>query len=131
MSRENVEVVRRSVDAWNRRNQKAWLALYHPDVEVDWSRSRGPLKGFYHGRAALQSFWNDYWSVFEAAHFEAHDFIDGGSEVVVPNTTHVRGRQGIETVARSNVVYTVEHGQITRFRMFQERAEALAAAGLS
>jgi ketosteroid isomerase-like protein len=130
MSQENVEVVRRWVDAWNRCDQKAWLTLHHPDVEVDWSRSRGPLKGFYHGRAALQSFWNDYWSVFEAAQFEAHDFIDGGSEVVVPNTTHVRGRQGIETVARSNFVYTVEHGQITRFRMFQEPAEALEAAGL-
>jgi ketosteroid isomerase-like protein len=130
MSRENVEVVRRSVDAWNRRNQKAWLALYHPEVEVDWSRSRGPLKGLYHGRAALQSFWNDYWSIFEAAQLEVHDFIDSGSEVVVPNTAHVRGRQGIEAVARSNFVYTVENGQIKRFRMFQERAEALAAVGL-
>jgi hypothetical protein len=32
--------------------------------------------------------------------------------------------------ARSTFVYTVENGQITRHRMFQERAEALAAAGL-
>jgi ketosteroid isomerase-like protein len=130
MSRANVEVVRRSVDAWNGRNQKAWLALYHPDVDVDWSRSRGPLKGLYHGRAALQSFWNDYWSVFEVAQLVAHDFIDAGSEVVVPNTAHVRGPQGVEAVARSNFVYTVENDQITRFRMFQERAEALEAAGL-
>jgi hypothetical protein len=33
--------------------------------------------------------------------------------------------------ARSTFVYTVENGLITRLRMFQERAEALEAAGLS
>ena len=32
-------------------------------------------------------------------------------------------------VARSTFVYTVEKGQITRLRMFQELADALEAAG--
>jgi hypothetical protein len=49
---------------------------------------------------------------------------------VVPNTAHIRGRDGIEVVARSTYVFTVENGQITRQRMFQGRAEALEAAGL-
>jgi ketosteroid isomerase-like protein len=49
---------------------------------------------------------------------------------VVPNTATFRGRQGIEVVARSAFVFTVENGQITRFRLFQERAEALQSAGL-
>ena len=50
---------------------------------------------------------------------------------MVPNTSRIRGRQGIEVVARSNFVFTVENGRITRLRMFQERAEALEAAGVS
>ena len=50
---------------------------------------------------------------------------------MVPNTAHIRGRQGIEVVARRPFVYTVENGQITRQRMFQDEAEALEAAGLS
>jgi hypothetical protein len=33
-------------------------------------------------------------------------------------------------IARSTFVYTVENGQITRIRMFQELSEALEAAGL-
>ena len=49
---------------------------------------------------------------------------------MVPNTAHMQGREGIEVVARSAFVYTVENGQITRLRLFQERAEALEAAGL-
>jgi hypothetical protein len=32
--------------------------------------------------------------------------------------------------ARSTQVFTVENGQITRLRLFQERADALEAVGL-
>jgi len=42
----------------------------------------------------------------------------------------VRGREGIEVVARTALVNAVENGQITRLRMFQEQAEALEAVGL-
>jgi ketosteroid isomerase-like protein len=43
----------------------------------------------------------------------------------------MRGRDGIEVTARSALVYTVENGEITRLRLFQERAEAFEAVGLS
>jgi ketosteroid isomerase-like protein len=57
-------------------------------------------------------------------------FAEAGSEVVVSNTAYMQGRDGIEVIARAALVYTVENGQITRLRMFQERADALEAAGL-
>ena len=131
MSEENVETVRRYNDAWNRRDLTAWLALLSSGAEVDWSRSRGPLKGVYRGPGELEVFWDAFWSTFEDVQVEYHGFTEVGSEVVVPNTAHVRGRQGIEVVARSTFVFTVENGRITRLRMFQDQAEALEAAGLS
>jgi ketosteroid isomerase-like protein len=131
MSEENVDVVRRLNEAWNRRDLTAWLASLHPDAEYDWSRSRGPLKGVYRGHGELEAFWDAFHSTFEDVQVEHHSFTEVGSEVVVPNTAHIRGRQGIEVVARSAFVFTVEKGRITRVRMFQERAEALEAAGLS
>ena len=130
MSGENVEVVRRLLEAWNRRDLTAMSALWRSDGEVDWSRARGPLKGVYRGRGGLQTFWSEFFSTFEDVQIETHDFTDAGSEVVVSNTAHARGRDGIEVTARSTFVYTVESGQITRLRMFQERADALEAAGL-
>jgi ketosteroid isomerase-like protein len=51
--------------------------------------------------------------------------------VLVWNTVHMWGRDGIEVTARSALVFTVENGEITRLRLFDERAEALEAAGLS
>ena len=97
---------------------------------MDWSRSRGPLKGVYRGHAELEAFW-DGWLTFDWVELETYDLTEAGSEVVVPNTATFRGRQGIEVVARSAFVFTVEDGQIVRQRLFQERAEALEAAGLS
>ena len=128
---ENVETVRRHNEAWNRRDLTAWLGSFGSGAEVDWSRSRGPLRGVYRGYGELEAFWDAFWSIFEDVQVEFHGYTEVGSEVVVPNTSHILGRQGIEVVARSNFVYTVENGRITRLRMFQERAEALEAAGHS
>jgi ketosteroid isomerase-like protein len=130
MSQENVEVVRRNFEAWNRRDLTTWLASFRSDAEIDWSRSRAPFKGVYRGHGELEVFWDEFWSTFEDVQLETHDFTEVGSEVVVPNTAHMRGRQGIEVVARTTLVLTVDNGQITRLRLFDERAEALEAVGL-
>jgi ketosteroid isomerase-like protein len=132
MSQENVDVVQRHVEAWNRRDLAAYLASFASDAEIDWSRSRGPHKGVYRGHGEIEAFWDVWWSTFEDVQMETtHGFVEAGSEVVYSQTTHIRGRDGIEVSARSTFLFTVEGGLITRFRMFDERAEALEAAGLS
>jgi ketosteroid isomerase-like protein len=131
VSEENVETVQRHIEGWNRRDLKAWLASYHPEAEIDWSRSRGPLKGVYRGHGEHEAFWGEFWSTFQDIQLETHGLIEAGSEVVFSNTAHLRGREGIEVSARSTQVFTVENGQISRLRLFQDPAEALEAAGLS
>jgi ketosteroid isomerase-like protein len=125
-----VEVVRRHSEAWNRRDLMTLFALWRSDAEIDWSRSRGPLKGVYRGHRELETFWSEFWSTFEVVELELSDFRQTGPYVVASNTAHMRGRDGVEVTARSTSVYTVENGQVTRLRLFQERAEALEAVGL-
>jgi ketosteroid isomerase-like protein len=60
MSQENVEIVRRGVETWNRRDLTTWLASFSNDGEIDWSRSRGPLKGVYSGRGEREAFWDAF-----------------------------------------------------------------------
>jgi ketosteroid isomerase-like protein len=62
MSQENFEVVRRSIEAWNRRDVATWLAVFSSDAEIDWSRARGPFKGVYRGRGKQEAFWDVFWS---------------------------------------------------------------------
>ena len=104
---------------------------FRPDAGIYWSRSRAPLRGVYRGSHGREAFWDEFWATFADLRVETHGFTKDGSEVVVSNTAHMRGRDGIEAIARSTLVYTVESGQITRLRLFQERAEALEAVGLS
>ena len=125
-----MEVVQRNIEAWNQRDLTTWLATFRSDAEIDWSRARAPFKGVYRGYGELEVFWDEFWSTFEASELEVHDLTGAGSEVVLWNTAHMRGRDGIEVTARSALVFTVENGEITRLRLFQERAEALEAAGL-
>jgi ketosteroid isomerase-like protein len=131
MSQENVEIVRRSIEAWNQRDMATWMAAHHRDAELDWSRSRAPFKGVYRGRAEQETFWNLFWATFADVHIDCHDFTEAGKEVVLSNTARMRGRQGIEVTARNALVFKLEGGQITRLRLFQERSDAFEALGLS
>jgi ketosteroid isomerase-like protein len=130
MSKENVEIVQRSLDAYNRRDFEAVRAISDPDVEVDWSASRGLEVGVYRGIEDVLRFYRTFFDTFERVDVEPDRFIESGDAVVVPNTAHVGGRDGIETVARSTLVFEVRSGLITHIRLYQETKEALEALGL-
>jgi ketosteroid isomerase-like protein len=130
MSQENVEIARAAVDAFNRRDFKAWEALSHPDVEIDWSASRGLEARVYRGREDATRFFRTF-ETFESVVFGPERFIDAGDSVVIPNTSRFTGRDGIEAIARSALVYEVRGGRVARVCLYQDTAEALEAAGLS
>jgi ketosteroid isomerase-like protein len=130
MSQENVEVVKQAIAAYNRRDLDAIGALNHPDVELDWSASRGLEAGIYQGREEVLRFYKNFLEMFEVT-FAPDRFIESGDSVVVPNSAQVRGRDGIETVARSALVFEIRSGRVARLCLFQETREALEAVGLS
>jgi uncharacterized protein len=130
MSQENVEIVRRAIAAYNRRDFEAMRALNHPDVQLDWSASRGLEAGVYQGQEEVLRFYQNFLETFEEVNIEPDRFIESGESVVVPNSAQIRGRNGIETVARSALVFEVRSGRLARVCLYQETHEALEAAGL-
>jgi ketosteroid isomerase-like protein len=131
MSQENVEIVQRSIAAYNRRDFEALRELSHPELEVDWSASRGLEAGVYRGLEEVLRFYQGFLDTFEQVDVEPNRFIKSADSVVVPNTAYVRGRDGIETVARSAFIFEVRGGLVARICLYQEMHEALEAAGLS
>jgi ketosteroid isomerase-like protein len=131
MSQENVGIVRAALDAYTRRDFVGMRALNHSDMELDWSASRGLLAGVYRGLDEVFGLYRDYFATFEEVVVEPERFIESGDSVIVPNTAQVRGRDGIETVARSALVFEVRDGLIGRICLYQEAREALEAFGLS
>src|SRR5271169_3544941 len=104
MSQENVDIVRQSIDAYNRRDIDGIRAFNHQDIVLDWSASRGWVAGVYRGTDAVIAFFEDYFDAFEEILIEPAGFIDAGASVVVPNLSRSRGRDGIEVLARSTFV---------------------------
>jgi ketosteroid isomerase-like protein len=131
MSQENIDVVRQTLDAYSRRDIEALRTLNHPDLELDWSASRGSLAGVYRGLDEAFRFYAEYYETFEETVVKPDRFIDVGDFVVVPNVAYQRGRDGIEASARSTLVYTVHDGRVTRVCLYQEQHEALKAVRLT
>jgi ketosteroid isomerase-like protein len=131
MSQENVELAKRCFDAYNRRDIEALRALNDPDVEVDWSASRGLEAGVYRGFDAVFDFYTGYLEAFEEIEFVAEGFIEVGESVVVPNVARSRGREGIEVLARSALLMTFRRGRVNRICLYQDTEQALKAVGLA
>src|SRR5262245_24157385 len=130
MSDENVEIVRRTVDAFNRGDKTAWLALYDPDVEVtpidDW-----PDTGAIRGREAV---WDFYLDVAETLNYGPayFEFVDAAPDRVLGHQRHEGSGQSSGAVVEVDywLVTTLREGKILRGEWFADRAEALEAAGL-
>jgi len=130
VSQENVEIVRRSLEAFARRDVEALRSLNDPGMELDWSESKGWLAGIYRGFDEALRFYEGYFQAFEATVIEPDHFIETGESVVVPNVAKQRGRDGIEVSARGTFVFTLRDHKIIRIRLYQETDDALKAVGL-
>jgi ketosteroid isomerase-like protein len=131
MSQENVDVVRQALDAYTQRNIGALRSLADPDMELDWSASRGWLAGVYRGIDEALRFYSGYFEAFDEIVIKPDSFIEAGDSVVVPNVAYQRGRDGIDVSARSTLVFTLGSRRITRICLYQETEEALKAVGLA
>ena len=131
MSQENVDIVKAAYDAANRDD---WDALYKdmaPGFELDMSRAVGPVNGVLSLDQVRRALEEDVAGCWESLRIEPHELIEVGDHVVVPNTGHMVGRDGIEVEARVTFVFTIRNGAIERVTMYQERQDALEAVGLS
>jgi ketosteroid isomerase-like protein len=126
---QNVEVVRRAHEAFNRSGLDAFLEHLHPDAEYDITAAIGPYAGTYYGRSAIRNFLRDYFDSWEYVQLESEDFLDVGEDhVVFLLHMHMRGKgSGIEIDARPTNVWTVRAGEAVRIAVYNGRDEALEA----
>jgi ketosteroid isomerase-like protein len=133
MSEENVEKVFRAYSAWNRRDFDA--AIADADPEVEWTMvgtTRFPgTAGTYHGHDGVREFWRVFIEPWEEFRTEIEGTRATGDLVVAFVRFHAKAREGLELEAPFVHLLEFREGTIVRFRSFDDRAEALEAAGLS
>jgi ketosteroid isomerase-like protein len=131
MSEENVEVVRRSLDAWNRTDWEQLQAIYAPDVIVvaprEWPEAEG-ARGWEEWRLQIERL-KESWEVERLEPDEIRALPDG--RVFARFVWVASGRaSGAPTGVPMASVSAIQGGQIKRIEFFLNFNAALEAAGL-
>lgn len=127
--KENVRLYRQGIDAFNRRELDAFLALAHPEV-VGFSRVLAVEGGTYHGHDGTREWWNNLLGVFPDFTIEIVSVRDAGPLTVSELCNRAHGQAG---AALEEAVWQVSEwrdGQVVRWQIYKSESEALEAAGI-
>jgi ketosteroid isomerase-like protein len=134
MSEENEEVIRQSLNAFNRRDFDAWAAFLSPEVEWESLRDVPGIREVYRGRAEAREWAEVVLEAVESGvHIEFEEIRDLGDDRVFSRiVTTGRGRgSGVPFEFHTWQLAWFAEALITRRQVFRSKAEALEAAGLS
>jgi len=127
-----LDIVRRQYDAFQDEDCDAFFALYHPEVEIDLSRSGIPDGGVHHGHDGIREGWVRWRGVWDDYRFEVEDLTELGDRVLSLTRIHARSKgHGLDTEVRAGEVFTVRGELIVHFVNFLDRGAALREAGLA
>ena len=135
MSRENVEIVRRSFEAFNESGIATVSEFW--DAEIVWCTDPTvPEPGVYTGFEAVRAYVEGFIRAFGGAlRIDIHELIELGEGEVLSLVT-VAGQPLGQTDQQTEFlnwaqIISVRNGKITRIRSFFDKAKALEAVGLS
>ena len=126
-----VEVVRRSNDAFNRRDVEGVLALSDPEIEVE-DIPELPESQVFRGHEGLRALLTLNWEPWEAVVVEVQRLIEVDDETVLMLTRNrwTVKESGVEIVQPRASIFTVRGGLIARARFYANQSDALQAAGI-
>jgi ketosteroid isomerase-like protein len=131
MSQENVEIVRRLIEAWNSNEQDEAIAIVDPEVVLDATRRRVNPKT-YTGMQGMRRMLADRDEVWGEFRMEPDQVLDAGDRVVAIGRWVAKGKgSGIEVQQPVAHVFTLQDGRVVRVEISATRDEALEAARLS
>jgi ketosteroid isomerase-like protein len=132
VSRENVEIVRRSWQAYADRGLDGITEFF--DENIEWRAVEGAPDdvGEIHGVEAMRRYLGDWLETFDDITSVPTEVLDLDDERVL-GVLRVNGRarlSRIETELSYAVIYTLRDGKIMGGREYADRSTALKAVGL-
>src|SRR5437660_12114732 len=131
MSQENVELVKRLYDVWQRGGFGPVPALMEADSEYvnpPYAVETGTRRGYEGFEIAAQAIR----TVYPTRRLEPLEFYDAQNRVAVRVRVVARGfGSNVEVDTERGYVFEVRDGKVVRFAWFNEPLEALKAVGLA
>jgi ketosteroid isomerase-like protein len=132
MSKRNVELTRRYIEAFNARDVEAFIAYFDPSIEFH-SVFAAVGGAVYHGHDGLRSWHRDFeeaWGDEIRVEVKAH--FDLGEQTLTFYVLHGRGqRSGMEVAMPSATVARWRDGLCVHFKGYAHREDALNDLGVS
>jgi ketosteroid isomerase-like protein len=129
MTPENVELVHRALEAFDRRDMDAYLALMADDVEAE-SRLAS-VEGGFRGHDGIRRWWDNMFVVWPDVRAKVVEAEGHGDLTLI--RLDLRGHGAGSDVPLEWTVWQVakwQGGKCVRWTSFSTRAEALEAAGI-
>ena len=131
MSQENVEILRRALQAFDRGDEDDWLAAWHADAEFYDFTELPDIPQPYRGHEGIRRWTANVRSVLGDFRMDPQAFTRIGDAVLME--IEVRGagvRSGIPVEMIVYVLAWMRGDKIARTRAFLDKEPALKAAGL-
>jgi ketosteroid isomerase-like protein len=131
MSRGDLGVAIRAIEAFNEKDVDAFAALTTADFE--WSPSMVAVEGeIFRGREGIERYFRSLDTSWEKFHIQRGRFLDSDGVVVMLGRLEGRGMgSGVPVDSSLGMVFDVRDGLISRIRGYLDHADALRVAGLS
>jgi ketosteroid isomerase-like protein len=127
---ENVDLIRKGLEAFARRDVSTWLECFDPEVEVREDPSI-PDAGSYRGHDGLLRWLSVMERNWEGFQVRGQRFLESGDEVLTLVSVHGRGKgSGIDVDGRFASVFEVNEGRVVRWTIYAGWGAALDAMGL-
>jgi hypothetical protein len=132
MSQENVEIVRRVIEARNR-DIEEWLTFFHPAAQTSDRLTVAGMRTEAQNLDELRRDAEQWHDIFDDFHMEVVELVDLDDLVLAEVRFHGRGgASGAQVTVPQVDLYWVSDGLITEQRAgYRSREEALEAVGLS
>jgi uncharacterized protein len=129
MSQANVEIVRRGTEQFMATGEPPWEMI---DEGVEVYDHDTPDQGDYRGHAGYARWLEDWGAAWAEWSIEPEEFLDAGDSVVVFFRMRTKGRgSGVEVERQDAIVFKLGNGRIVRVDYYNDRKQALEAAGMA
>ncbi len=129
MSRENLEIVERGIEAFNDRGVEGIIPYIHPEFEATTPPNLASEPDTYRGHDGVRRWFDSFYEVMDQIRWDAHSFQQVGDRVVVEFTLRARGKTtGLDFGQEAVMVWSFRDGKGIRIELFETLDEALAAA---
>jgi len=129
MAEADVELARRSFDAFADEGVEGLIRFVHPDFEMTTPPGLAAEPDTYRGQDGMRRYFESFYDVMDDISFEIDEFEDLGTGLVMGvSKLRARGQAtGIEVEQEVTQVCEIEGGLIRRIHVFATPDEARAA----